>query len=72
MNMFPSKISGIPCQVLVNTLHIEPQTFDCPGSCDFDYEIYDRKGYRARWLESKVTGDDHNRLIDEYIHWMSD
>jgi len=30
-----------------------------------EFEIYDRKGYRAAWLEKKMTADDERRIVKE-------
>lgn len=63
---FDSKIAGIPCQVLVTECFYEAPSHDCPGADTFEFELYDRKGYRAKWLEAKVTRDDCERLREEY------
>jgi len=49
---FETRVCGIPCGVRVLNFerHSEPE-----GSyCEFDTEIYDMRGYRAKWLERKV------------------
>lgn len=74
---FDTRIQGIPCQVDVT--YLEPLTpgryFGPPEMCYPDeggyveYDILDRKGYKASWLEAKMTPDDHARVINEI--WSS-
>lgn len=75
--MLQIRAMGIPCQVLVTTYKVTPP---CGGSVHFcysdgdwygettlEYEIYDRKGYRAAWLENKVDKADKWDTIDVQI-----
>lgn len=68
-----TRVAGIPCQVRVTYY----QPYD-PGvwwghpdqrtpeeGPDLEVELYDRKGYRARWLEQKLTDRDIERLRQE-------
>ena len=71
---FETRIDGIPC--ICNVTHYSP---DKPmrvygsgwGDCDppeyehFEYEILDRKGYKAPWLEKKITPYEQDRLLEE-------
>lgn len=71
-------VDGIPC--ICNVLTYAParpwkqHTFRGagPGDCDppededFEYEILDRKGYSAPWLERKVDHNDVSRFIKEF------
>lgn len=69
--MFESHISGIPCQIKVTyyTPYV-PANFDFPAEGgEFEFEVYDRKGYRAVWLENKITEEDEDRIFDEFIKW---
>ena len=72
---FDTKIAGIPCQCKV--LDYSPYvpmsiTGSGMGDCDppeyecFEYEILDRKGYKASWLENKLTAYDKERLLEEF------
>lgn len=63
---FESRVSGIPCTVRVLSYANEPATFHHPGFFEFEYTIHDRKGYRAKWLENKITDNDVERLSEEY------
>lgn len=72
---FPTYISGIPCQCVVTyaTPVIPMRVYgpgfadaDPPEGGDFDFYIVDRKGYRAKWLEHKITSKDVDRLYEEF------
>jgi hypothetical protein len=53
--MFKTKVSGIPCYVKpVWVVDQYPK-----------FLIYDRSGYPADWLETKMDDDDYFRLIKE-------
>ena len=76
---FETKISGIPCVCEVHTFipakasHRSMAWEDCyeeDAKGLFEYSILDRKGYKARWLEEKITDDDHDRLAGEYWAWL--
>lgn len=71
---FESHVAGIPCKVRVtySTPYI-PESFNGPAEGgDFEFELLDRKGYRAKWLEAKLTDDDYWRLQDEYEDYLAD
>lgn len=72
---FDTHIAGIPCQCQVirhtdyRPMRITGTGFgdaDPPEQEEFEYEILDRTGHRARWLEAKITEDDGIRLLSEY------
>ena len=70
--MFESNVQGIPCQDQITRSIVERQFGLFPGYCDFEYEIYDRKGYRAKWLEAKITNNEHERIVTEcYDQYMN-
>lgn len=73
-----ARIAGIPCQVKVTYFHKQApwrgSAHNCPSDLDYygytemDYEILDRKGYKAPWLEKKISDKDTQeieRLIEE-------
>ena len=71
---FESHVQGIPCKVRVTyaTPYI-PESWNGPAEGgDFEFELLDRKGYRARWLEKKVTEADVERLEREYCDYLED
>jgi hypothetical protein len=74
--MIDTHIQGIPCQVEMTGGHyVKPwqgSAYNCPSDWDYyggwfdvEFEIYDRKGYRAKWLEKKMTAADEQRIIEE-------
>ena len=65
---FPTRVDGIPCQchVLAFSPPYPAGTFLSEEECTFDYEILDRKGYKAPWLERKLTDQDKDRFLQEY------
>jgi hypothetical protein len=76
--MISTHIQGIPCQVkMVYGHYQEPwrgSPHDCPSDWDYyggwvelEFEVYDRKGYRAKWLERKMTPEDEDRIISELL-----
>lgn len=78
--MFESRVAGIPCQIKV-TYYVNVKgsrsfnaasDWDYYGYSEFEFEVYDRKGYRAEWLERKLTEKDNARIEQEYNELMSD
>lgn len=71
---FITDIDGIPCGVVVTNYHYEPpyrgndapSDLDFYGYYEFEYFIVDSKGYKADWLEAKLTDMDYDRLLKEY------
>jgi len=72
-------IAGIPC--LIGVTHYEcvrgsysynaASDMDYYGYNDAEWEVLDRKGYKAAWLERKVTDADTRRIeaeIDQYFN----
>lgn len=68
---FAFRLSGLPCYVCVT--HYEPEipanlsghpdSWTPSEGGELEFEVYDRKGYRAEWLEEKV--DDTSFLAIE-------
>lgn len=79
---FESTIAGIPCGIVVTHYHNTPAHRGSPHTCDSDMDYYgytefefyvvDRKGYKAAWLEKKLTDEDNARLEAEYEKAMRD
>lgn len=62
-------IQGIPCQILIGSYHKQKplgtradSDVDARGYVEAEYTILDRKGYQAKWLERKMTQDDHENV----------
>lgn len=73
--LFDTKIAGIPCQCeVVHATEFVPMRSYGPGMEDaseaeggeFEFNILDRKGYKAKWLERKVSPEDIDRLYEEF------
>ena len=73
--IFDTRISGIPCQCQVNYYSpFKPMKIYGSGFGDahppeyeeFQFTILDRKGYKADWLENKLTVKDKDRLLEEF------
>jgi len=73
--IFNTRVNGIPCQCRVinyspgKPMRITGSGFgDCdpPEEPEFDFEILDRYGYRAEWLDQYVTDKVTANLFEEY------
>lgn len=74
--IFSSRIAGIPCQIEVTSLD-EVQGSHSPYADsdmdfygyvdDFSFNVLDRRGRPALWLERKLTAADCDRLLDEAL-----
>lgn len=75
---FNTRVAGIPCICEVTTYYYDPgRTYGPPENCyppemDFEFILLDRKGYRAEWLERKLTETIESNLLEEYIKLRSD
>lgn len=78
--MIKTRICGIPCQVEKisgyylkpwrGSAHTAPSDIDYYGGwIDLEFEVYDRRGRKAPWLEKKMTEKDKQRIIDEIIEY---
>lgn len=75
IDTFPTTVSGIPCQCHVlffeagegAKLTGHPDAWAPASGGEFNFEILDRKGYRAEWLEQKLGRDDEARLEREFL-----
>lgn len=73
--IFATTVQGIPCQCDVlnysigRPMRITGTGFgdaDPPEPPEFEFNLLDRKGYKANWLEAKMMPDDPERLRDEF------
>lgn len=73
--LFETKIQGIPCFVqitytpeykgrTVRGIQMEPNE---SAEADIE-EIYDRKGYKAKWLWDRLDDADRERIAEEYLY----
>lgn len=64
-NMIFHRIEGIPCYIDVTTFiggrdaitHGPADNWEPEFDEVIEYDIYDRKGYKAKWLENKIDRD---------------
>jgi hypothetical protein len=59
---FNYRLAGIPCIIDVTSLTVvkgegygAPSSLDASGYIECDFEVLDRRGRRAHWLERKLT-----------------
>jgi hypothetical protein len=77
----PTYIKGIPCLIGVINYHVVPpyqgSVYNCPSDLDWygykemEYDILDRKGYLASWLEKKATDADRDRIEEEISDYFT-
>lgn len=68
-------VAGIPCIIGVVDYHHEKGSYSYHAASDLDYygytesdwEVLDRRGYKAAWLANKMADDDASR-IEEMIN----
>lgn len=77
----PFRVKNIPCLIgVVNYTHVKGSfSYDAPSDLDYtgytecDWEILDRKGYKADWLYRKgVDTDLLNEAVADYFREMKD
>lgn len=78
MTEFDSTVCGIPC--IVRVTHWDaydpgryngpPESCYPPEGGEGEWEILDRKGQPAPWLERKMTDDDHEKIEAEVFNHM--
>ena len=77
-DVIETKVCSIPCMVEVTyARYVKPQSsnpYNCSSDWDYsgywddvEYELYDRRGYRALWLEKKMKPQDHVDLFNLII-----
>jgi hypothetical protein len=67
-----SHIQGIPC-IIVARVCVNRGSYSRDAASDWDYygyeeidfEVLDRKGYNAPWLQRKLTSEDVTRIESE-------
>ena len=75
---FCTTIDGIPCGIEVTWYYggtdfpIHSASLEPNDPEEFEFNVLDRKGYLAPWLERKMTESDECRILDEYKEHMKD
>ena len=71
---FTTTVAGIPCICKVTDYQKEKQwsqdkygEASPPEHAIFEFEILDRKGYPAGWLEKKLTSTARDQLYSQYL-----
>lgn len=69
-------ICGIPCQAEITRVdgrYVPAKVHGDPDDCyeaeypEIEWVILDRKGYRAKWLEKKLTDEESARIESELL-----
>lgn len=72
------RIAGIPCLIGIIDYECQPGSFsynadsdwDYYGYSNLDYDVLDRKGYKADWLAKKITSQievEIEEAVEEYF-----
>ena len=78
--LVPVRIAGIPAAVRV-TRHVRvrgsfsrnaPSDLDYYGYTEIEWDVLDRRGRPAAWLERKLTDDDRSRIEQEIVEAMTE
>ena len=74
-----SRVAGIPC--IIGVIHFESVkgSFDYHADSDWDYhgytecefEVLDRRGRKAAWLERKLTDDMTQKIESEIAEYFN-
>ena len=75
-----SRVAGIPC--LIGVTHFDsvrgsysynaPSDMDYYGYTESEWDVLDRRGRQAAWLERKLTDDDRQRIEQEIAEAMTE
>lgn len=73
--MLESRVAGIPCLIEVTTLNVVKGSYSHNAASDWDYygynevefNVLDRRGRPAPWLERKLTPADKQRIENEIL-----
>lgn len=72
--IFDTHVAGIPCQCEITYFEpvIPAYIEGAPENCTpeeggaFEFNLLDRRGYKATWLEKKLSKSDESRLYEEF------
>lgn len=76
MDQFETQVNGIPCICEVEfyypgtSYRIDSASLQPNDDPEFEFNIRDRKGYPAQWLENKLTSEDHERIFREFLEYL--
>ena len=76
-----TRVSGIPCIAKVThffrqaphrgSAHTCDSDMDYYGYTESEWEVLDRKGYKAAWLERKLSSKDESRIDSEIAEYFN-
>ncbi len=75
-----SRVAGIPCLIGVSHFDCVRGSYSYNAASDWDYygysesewDVLDRRGRPAAWLERKLTDDDRQRIEQEIAEAMTE
>ena len=75
-----SRVAGIPCLIGVSHFDSVRGSYSYNAASDMDYygysesewDVLDRRGRPAAWLERKLTDDDRSRIEQEIAEAMTE
>lgn len=75
-----SRVAGIPCLIGVSHFDCVRGSYSYNAASDMDYygysesewDVLDRRGRPAAWLERKLTDDDRKRIEQEIAEAMTE
>ena len=72
--VFDTVAMGIPCKVEIDSYdEYIPPSFDSPAEGgEIYYTILDRKGYPAKWLESRLSSAEWEELEERVAELLSE
>ena len=71
--MIETRICGIPCLIRVTRFDYQKPNpkadnpMDFNGGYDIEYEVCDRNGREAPWLEQKMSAAEEDKIMQEII-----
>lgn len=78
--VFDTRIAGIPCQIGVTYFHYQPPWRGSAQTCDSDwdyygyteleYDVLDRRGRPAAWLEKKIDDEIRSEIDQEALQLL--
>ena len=66
--MIRTKIAGIPCQIKV-TSFVKELSYYGIAEYEIEFSVYDGRGYKAAWLERKLTDSEREKIEKEIIQF---
>lgn len=75
-----ARIAGIPCKIGVTHFMAQKGSFNYHAASDMDYhgyteieyDVLDRRGRKAAWLERKITEDDELNIESSIIKYFEE